>query len=129
MAVIFLSSVTVGFKTLIRLILASCFILAGKLHWIVSTGTATQLYGWKLWTTAVLLFIYGALDDIGIGCFAPTMATIYAMGMNPAAAFPIMMCGSTFSLAVGSVQFIKQHSVSSASSLPQRSLTTSVSVC
>lgn len=105
-------------KTILRyfiitgLLLASCLILVGKFHMIASTGTATQLSGWKLYLTAGLLFLYGALDDVGIGCYAPTMATIYAMGMNPAAAFPIMMCGSTFSLSVGSVEFIKKHNYS-----------------
>ena len=35
------------------------------------------------------------------------MATVYAMGMNPAAAFPIMMGACTFSVSIGSMQFIK----------------------
>ena len=53
------------------------------------------------------MFIFGALNNIGIGSYALTMATVYAMGMNPVAAFPIMMGGCTFSVSVGSMQFIK----------------------
>ena len=36
-----------------------------------------------------------------------TMVTVYLLGLNPIAAFPIMMGACTFSVPVGSVQFIK----------------------
>ena len=35
------------------------------------------------------------------------MATVYALGLNPGVAFPIMMGACTFSVPVGSMQFIK----------------------
>ena len=35
------------------------------------------------------------------------MVTVYMLGLNPVAAFPIMMGACTFSVPVGSVQFIK----------------------
>lgn len=89
------------------LIIAALMILAGKLNWIPSNGTATSLSGWKLILTAILLFIYGALNNIGIGSYALTMATVYAMGLNPSAAFPIMMGAATFSVSTSSIQFIK----------------------
>ena len=57
--------------------------------------------------TAVLLFVYGALNNIGIGSYALTMATVYAMGLNPSAAFPIMMGAATFSVSTSSIQFVK----------------------
>jgi len=94
------------------LLVATALILAGKLGWIQSNGTATQLFGWKLWVTGLLMFVYGALNNIGIGSYALTMATVYAMGMNPVAAFPIMMGGCTFSVSVGSMQFIKLNDYS-----------------
>ncbi|WP_203650396.1 sulfite exporter TauE/SafE family protein [Secundilactobacillus yichangensis] len=94
------------------LLVATALILGGKFGWIPSNGTATQLYGWKLWTTGLLMFIYGALNNIGIGSYALTMATVYAMGLNPVAAFPIMMGGATFSVSVGSMQFIKLNDYS-----------------
>ena len=82
-------------------------ILAGKFNWIPANGTATSLSGWKLMLTAILLFIYGALNNIGIGSYALTMATVYAMGLNPSAAFPIMMGAATFSVSTSSIQFVK----------------------
>lgn len=91
----------------IGLTIAALLILAGKFNLIPSNGTATELYGLKLVTAGVLLFAYGALNNIGIGSYALTMATVYALGMNPAVAFPIMMGAATFSVPIGSMQFVK----------------------
>ena len=62
---------------------------------------------WELILAGFLLFVYGALNNIGIGSYALTMVTVYLLGLNPIAAFPIMMGACTFSVPVGSVQFIK----------------------
>lgn len=56
--------------------------------------------------------LFGALNNIGIGSYALTMATVYAMGLNPSIAFPIMMGACTFSVPIGSMQFIKLDSYS-----------------
>lgn len=89
------------------LVIATFLILAGKFGIIPSGGTATGLTGAKLVTAAVCLFVYGALNNIGIGSYALTMVTVYALGLNPAIAFPIMMGAATFSVPIGSMQFIK----------------------
>ncbi len=94
------------------LVAATLFILAGKLHLVPVGGTAMGLSGTKLMIACMAMFSFGALNNIGIGCFAPTMVTIYALGMNPAAAFPIMMGASAFSVPVGSMQFIRYGSYS-----------------
>ena len=91
----------------VGLLCAASFILAGKLHLIPSGGNLTGLPGFKLAVAAAALFIYGALNNIGIGSYAPTMATVYALGIDPRVAFPIMMGGCTFSCAVGSMEFIR----------------------
>lgn len=89
------------------LVIATVLILAGKFNLIPSGGTATGLTGGKLAIAAICLFIFGALNNIGIGSYALTMVTIYALGMNPAVAFPIMMGAATFSVPIGSMEFIK----------------------
>lgn len=71
-------------------------------------GTATGLTGTKLMLGILLLFVYGILNNFGIGSFAPTMATIYMLGMNPLIAFPIMMSACSISFVVGSIQFVSQ---------------------
>lgn len=98
---------TIRTFVIVGLIVATLLIVAGKIGLVAANGTATELFGWKLAVTGFLLFVYGALNNIGIGSFSLTMATVYAMGMDPIAAFPIMMGGCAFSLPIGSMQFIK----------------------
>lgn len=91
----------------VGLVVATLLLIAGKLNIIPSGGEALGLTGGKLIFAVVCMFIFGALNNIGIGSYALTMVTIYALGMNPAAAFPIMMGAATFSVPIGSIQFIK----------------------
>lgn len=94
------------------LLIAAALILAGKFGVFPSGGEATYLTGGKLLLLGVLSLAYGALNNIGIGSYALTMATVYALGLNPSVAFPIMMGACTFSVPVGSMQFIKLDSYS-----------------
>ena len=89
------------------LFIAAALIIAGKIGVYPTGGTATGLTGVKLVALGVLCFVFGALNNIGIGSYALTMATVYALGLNPTIAFPIMMGACTFSVPVGSMQFIK----------------------
>lgn len=83
------------------------FMLAGKFGFISNGGDAIGLTPLKLIIAAILIFIFGALNIFGLGSFAPTMATLYALGLNPAVAFPLMMVATAFALPVGSIKFIK----------------------
>ena len=44
---------------------------------------------------------------LGIGLYAPCMILVSLLGMNPTAAFPIMMGSCAFLMPVGSVRFIR----------------------
>ncbi len=96
----------------IGLITAAAIIFMGKMNIMPAGGVATSLDGGKLILLGILSLIYGALNNIGIGSYALTMATVYALGMSPSVAFPIMMGACTFSVPVGSMQFIKLDSYS-----------------
>jgi uncharacterized membrane protein YfcA len=96
----------------VGLFVAAALILAGKFGVYPSGGEAASLIGVKLAALGVLSLIYGALNNIGIGSYALTMATVYALGLNPGVAFPIMMGACTFSVPVGSMQFIKYNTYS-----------------
>ena len=102
--------ITIG--VCVGLVVVASIILAGKLGVYPSGGEATGFTGGKLVLFGALMFIYGALNNIGIGSYALTQATVYAMGLNPAVAFPIMMSACTFSVPVGSLQFVKLDSYS-----------------
>ncbi len=91
----------------IGLIVVSIIILLGQINIVPINGVSTELTGVKLIIAAGCLFIFGALNNIGIGSFSLTMVTMYLLGMNPKAAFPIMMGATTFSVWVGSMQFVR----------------------
>lgn len=73
----------------------------------LGSGTSLGLDGYLLWVGGFGNFVLGALMTIGIGLYAPCMALVYMLGMQPLAAFPIMMGSCAFLMPVGSVQFIR----------------------
>lgn len=80
--------------------------LAGLLHWFPAGGEATGLTGWKLILASAVSFCLGALHTIGVGFFAPCMALVYALGMSPRVAFPIMMTSTAMLISAASLRFI-----------------------
>lgn len=52
-------------------------------------------------------FIVNFLDTLGIGHYAPVMCVVYLLGMNPTAAFTIMMCMGTLCCISASFTFLK----------------------
>jgi uncharacterized membrane protein YfcA len=74
---------------------------------IPGSGTAQMLTGSKLAFAIVCNAILGALMTIGVGLYAPCMALISLLGMDPTAAFPIMMGSCAFLMPVGSARFMR----------------------
>lgn len=92
----------------LALIAVAILMLTGLLKLMPVGGTADGLTGIKLVIAIGSNFILGALMQLGIGLYAPCMALIYALGMNPLAAFPIMMGSCAFLMPAGSTQFVKR---------------------
>lgn len=90
------------------LLLVGLVILAGLLNLLPLGGEAIGLSGWKLALLFAGSFIFGALQTIGVGFYAPCMAMVYALGMNPLTAFPIMMTSTAMLMLFGSTRFIKE---------------------
>ncbi len=93
----------------IGLMVVSLFILSGLLNLLPLGGNALGLSGWKLATVIVFSFLFGALQTIGVGFYAPCMAMVYTFGMDPKTAFPIMMTATAMLMVAGSSRFIKEH--------------------
>jgi uncharacterized membrane protein YfcA len=72
-------------------------------------GQALGLTGPRLTLAIGLNFLIGALMTIGIGAYAPIMIMVSLIGMNPTAAFPIMMGSCAFLMPVASAQFIRKR--------------------
>jgi uncharacterized membrane protein YfcA len=91
------------------LLVVDLIILAGILNYLPLGGVAIGLSGWKLGLLIVMSFIFGALQTIGVGFYAPCMAMVYALGMHPITAFPIMMTSTAMLMVAGSSRFIKEN--------------------
>ena len=92
----------------IALFITACFMFAGKMNWIQGGGTAIGLYNVKLGIAVFVNFMLGALMTAGIGLYAPCMALVFALGLSPIVAFPIMMGSCAFLMPPASVKFIRE---------------------
>jgi len=92
----------------IALLAVGLFLFAGLMEWYPSAGEAAGLRGWKLVLAVTVSFILGSLHSIGIGYYAPCMALIYSLGMNPRAAFPIMMGAAAMLMPAASLKFVRK---------------------
>ncbi len=70
-------------------------------------GTAMSLVGWKFGVAVSINFLLGALMSSGIGLYAPCMITLALLGMQPLAAFPIMMGSCALVQPVASLRFFQ----------------------
>ncbi|WP_296702887.1 sulfite exporter TauE/SafE family protein [Algoriphagus sp.] len=95
---------TMGFALLIT----AGFMLARNLEWIQGGGIAIGLQGGKLLIAIIGNFFLGALMTAGIGLYAPCMALVFALGMSPQVAFPIMMGSCAFLMPPASIRFIRE---------------------
>ena len=60
----------------------------------------------RLVPACLAIAMLGALMTIGVGLYAPCMILVSLMGMNPIAAFPIMMGACAFLMPVASTRFV-----------------------
>jgi len=92
----------------VGLLIVVCGMLAQQLKLMPSGGEAIGLTGAKLVAAVIGNFILGALMTVGIGLYAPLMALVFALGLSPKVAFPIMMGSCAFLMPVASAKFIKE---------------------
>lgn len=93
------------------LVAATLFTMA-NLNIVAAGGEALGLSGMKLGIGLVGSLVLGALMTIGIGFYGPCMILISLLGMDPRAAFPIMMGACAFLMPISSVKFLDAKSYS-----------------
>ncbi len=101
----------------IALFAAACFFLMSNLNLFPSGGTALILTHWRLGAGVIGSLILGAFMTLGIGLYAPCMILVSLLGMDPKAAFPIMMGSCAFLMPVASARFINAGSFSPRAAL------------
>jgi len=101
----------------LALLAAAVLMLRAQLQPAAAGGTALELRGALLAAGLLGNFALGALMTLGIGLYAPCLILISLLGMNPKAAFPIMMGSCAFLMPVGGVRFIRERSYSLSAAL------------
>lgn len=89
------------------LLVAAALFLMSNLNLFPAGGAALALRGATLYFAIAVNFCLGALMTIGIGLYAPLMILVSLLGMNPKAAFPIMMGSCAFLMPFASARFIR----------------------
>jgi uncharacterized membrane protein YfcA len=96
------------------LLAAASFFAMTNLGLFPEGGATLGLGSPLLWVGLAGNFLLGALMTLGIGLYAPCMILVALLGMNPKAAFPIMMGSCAFLMPIGSLRFIRRGSYSLA---------------
>jgi uncharacterized membrane protein YfcA len=101
----------------VALLIVALTMLASQLKLMPIGGEAIGLTGGKLIIAVIGNFILGALMTLGIGLYAPCMALVFALGMSPKVAFPIMMGSCAFLMPVASAKFVREGAYDRKASL------------
>ena len=88
------------------LLVAAVFMMLGMLGRFPAGGTALALTPRAFALALAVNFVLGALLTLGIGNYAPSLVVFSLLGMDPRAAFPIMMGSGAFVATIAGVRFV-----------------------
>ena len=94
----------------VSLLAASVLLFLRLVQLLPAGGDALGLSGGFLAIGIAGNFVLGALMTMGVGLYAPCMIMVALLGMNPKAAFPIMMGSCAFLMPVASLRFVRADS-------------------
>ena len=101
----------------LALLAASTLLLLRLLSLLPEGSDATALAGGPLLLGVLGNFVLGALMTAGVGLYGPCMIMVALLGMNPKAAFPIMMGSCAFLMPVASLRFVRTGSYAPTAAL------------
>jgi uncharacterized membrane protein YfcA len=101
-------AVQIGMGT--ALLLADAVLLVRLRGYLPAGGDLIMLSGFKLAIALAGNFVLGALMNIGIGAFGPSLIFFALLGMNIKAIFPIMMGSCAVIMPAGGRQFVRHGS-------------------
>ena len=101
-------SVQVGMG--IALLVAAVLMVMAQFGLFPAGGEALALSGPLLVAAILGNLILGAFMTLGIGMYAPCMIMVSLMGLDPRAAFPIMMGSCAFLMPVAGMRFVRKNS-------------------
>lgn len=92
----------------VALLIAALFYCLANLGLMPVGGAANSLPPLLTVVAIVANFLFGILLSFGVGNYAPTLAMLSLMGMDPRLAFPIMAAGAGFSGIAAGVQCVRK---------------------
>lgn len=93
------------------MLVAALLYVFANLGLIPAGGDALALNGGLLAVAVIAHFFLGALMTFGIGLYAPSLILLSLMGLNPTAAFPVMMGACAFLMPVSASRFIRTERI------------------
>ncbi len=100
-------AVQIGLGAALLLAVAAMFM--SQMELFPLGGDSLRLEGGRLAVGMTGNFLFGAVSTLGVGFYAPCMILVSLLGMDPAAAFPIMMGSSAFLMPVASARFLRRR--------------------
>jgi len=95
----------------LAMLIAAALYALSNLDLLPAGGEALALPG-PLFAVAVAVhFVLGALMSFGIGLYAPSLILLSLMGLNPTAAFPVMMGACAFLMPVSGMRFARTERI------------------
>jgi len=88
------------------LAVAAAFMVIGLAGWLPAGGAAFALTPRAFVLALLFNFLFGMLLNLGIGNYAPSLVLFSRLGMDPLAAFPIMMGSGAFAAVAAGVRFV-----------------------
>ena len=95
----------------IALLIAATLYALSNLQLMPIGGDALSLEGTYFAIAVAAHFVMGVLMMFGIGLYAPSLIVLSLLGLNPTAAFPIMMGSCAFLMPISSVQFVRSERI------------------
>lgn len=95
----------------IALLIAATLYALSNLQLMPIGGDALSLEGTYFVIAIAAHFVMGVLMMFGIGLYAPSLIVLSLLGLNPAAAFPIMMGSCAFLMPISSLNFLKSDRI------------------
>jgi len=93
----------------IALLLAALSMMMSQFGLFPAGGEGLGLSTTRLLIALVMNFIFGALVTLGIGNYAPSLVLFSLLGMDPHAAFPVMMGSGAFTGIVAGIRFLNKQ--------------------
>lgn len=99
------------------LLMAALLMLLSQASLFSAAGAASGVSTAQLLIMTAANFLLGVVGTLGIGSYAPTLALFSLLGMDPRAAFPMMMGAAAFSMIASGLRFLSARSYDQGAAL------------